>query len=345
MSTPDVRSPPPRGVHVSQGRPLGPGASRGAVRLWLRSGVPRPLGPLALLRRQPRPGPKRAVEVAHRDPILRRHPKAAELDRLGYGTIWLPGGSGAESLSLVDACLAAIRRIVVASGILSVWTNGAPDVAATHAALARRYPGRILLGLGVSHPHLVEQETGHRFEHPVAVMRRYLAALGATATDAPRDELVLAALGPRMLALARDRVWGAHPYFVTPEHTRLARFVLGPGRLLAPEQAVVLETDPDRARAIARRHVAMYLRAPNYTNNLLRLGFREGDCASDGSDRLVDAVVAWGDVAAIGRRIEEHLVAGADHVCLQVIAAAPDALPLAEWRTLAAFIGAGGASQ
>ena len=269
----------------------------------------------------------------------------AELDRLGYGTIWLPGGSGAEFFSLADACLAATRGIVVASGILSVWTNGAPDVAAAHAALAQRYPGRILLGLGVSHPHLVERETGRRFEHPVAVMRDYLDALAATATGVPRDELVLAALGPRMLALARDRAWGAHPYFVTPEHTRLARFVLGPGPLLAPEQAVVLETDPDRARALARRHMAMYLRAPNYTNNLLRLGFSEGDFADGGSDRLVDAVVAWGDVAAIGRRIEEHLAVGADHVCIQVIAADPDALPLAEWQTLATFVMAGGASQ
>jgi probable F420-dependent oxidoreductase len=195
-----------------------------------------------------------------------------------------------------------------------------------------------LLGLGVSHAHLVERQTGRRFEHPVAVVRDYLEALAAAPTPVPREELVLAALGPRMLALARDATWGAHPYFVTPEHTRLARFVLGPDRLLAPEQAVVLETDPGRARAIARRHVEFYLRVPNYTSNLRRLGFAEADFANVGSERLVDAIVAWGDLDAIRRRVEAHLAAGADHVCLQVLTAEPDPLPLTEWRTLAGLI-------
>jgi probable F420-dependent oxidoreductase len=262
----------------------------------------------------------------------------AELDALGYGTIWMPGGSGTEFFAIADEFLAATGRIAVASGILSVWTNPAVEVAAARASLASRYPGRFLLGLGVSHAPRVERETGLRFEHPVAVMRDYLDALSATPNPVPREDLVLAALGPRMLELSRDHSWGAHPYFATVEHTRIARFVLGPGRLLAPEQAVVLETDPARARAIARLHTAYYLAAPNYTNNLRRLGFVESDIAGGGSDRLVDAVVAWGDVEAIARRIGEHLAAGADHVCIQVLTDQPDALPREEWRTLAALL-------
>lgn len=261
-----------------------------------------------------------------------------ELESLGYGTVWMPAGSGPEFFAVAEEQLAATHRITVASGILSVWTDPAAEVSSARASLTARFPGRFLLGLGVSHPHIVERQTGRRFEHPVAVMARYLDELAGAPAPVPRDELVLAALGPRMLALARDRSWGAHPYLVTPDHTRLARFVLGPGRLLAPEQAVVLETDPARARAIARRHVAFYLRAPNYVNNLVRLGFGESDFAGEGSERLVDAIVAWGNLDAIRRRIEEHLAAGADHVCLQVLSADAEALPLAEWRVLAALL-------
>jgi probable F420-dependent oxidoreductase len=146
---------------------------------------------------------------------------------------------------------------------------------------------------------------------------------------------VLAALGPRMLELARDRTAGAHPYLVTVEHTRWARELLGPQRLLAPEQAVVLETDPARARALGRQHLALYLKAPNYTNSWLRLGFTAEDLEGGGSDRLVDGLVAWGDTAKIRDRVEQHHAAGADHVCLQVITENPTALPRAEWRTLA----------
>jgi probable F420-dependent oxidoreductase len=262
----------------------------------------------------------------------------AELEALGYGTIWMPAGSGREFFPLAEEFLAATSRIVVASGILSVWTNPAPEVAAARAALAGRYPGRFLLGLGVSHAHRTEAETGLRYEHPVAVVSKYLDELAATSAPVPREELVLAALGPRMLELSRDRSWGAHPYFVTPEHTRIARFVLGPRRLLAPEQAVVLETDPARARTIARLHTARYVSAPNYANNLLRLGFDESDFKDGGSDRLVDAVVAWGSEEAVRRRIQEHLEAGADHVCVQVLTADPEALPSAEWRTLAKLL-------
>ena len=261
----------------------------------------------------------------------------AELDSLGYGALWMPGGDAAGYFEIAAGILAATRRIVVAPGILSVWTNPAESVAAAHAELSGRYPGRMMLGLGVSHPHHVEP-LGLRFEHPVAVMTEYLDALSASTAPPARNELILAALGPRMLELSRDRAAGAHPYFVTPEHTRLARFVLGSGRLLVPEQAVVLETDPARARAISRRHMSTYLRAPNYTNNLLRLGFDAADFADPGSDRLVDAIVAWGDLEAISRRVDGHFAAGADHVCLQALPADPAALPLGEWRELAGLL-------
>ncbi len=263
---------------------------------------------------------------------------AAELDRLGYGAIWMPGRSGSDFWQLADGMLGASDSIVVASGILSVWTNPVPDVAAARAALAARHPGRFLLGLGASHAAAVEAQTGLRYEHPVAVVKQYLDDLDAAVQPVPRAELVLAALGPRMLGLARDRSAGAHPYFVPVEHTLLAREVLGPGVLLAPEQAVVLESDPVTARAIARRHTTSYLAAPNYANNLRRLGWDDEDLADGGSDRLVDALVAWGDLAAIRRRIVEHLDAGADHVSLQVLPATADTIPLREWRVLAEVV-------
>ncbi len=259
----------------------------------------------------------------------------AELESLGYGTTWMPGGSATDFFPRAEAFIEATAGIVVAAGILSVWTNPAAEVAEARASIAARHPNRFLLGLGVSHAHRVEQDTGRRYEHVLAVMREYLDALDASANPVPRDALMLAALGPRMLALSGDRSSGAHPYFVSPEHTRFARTILGVGPLLAPEQAVVLETDPDRARAIARRHTQYYLGAPNYVNNLLRSGFTQDDVRGDGSDRLVDAIVAWGSPAVIRARIAEHFAAGADHVCIQVVPADPDAMPLPEWRTLA----------
>jgi len=259
----------------------------------------------------------------------------AELDSLGYSAVWMPGGRADDFYPRAQAFLEASRAIVIVPGILSVWTNPAFGVADAHAALAGRFPGRVLLGLGVSHAHRVEPETGSRYEHPVAVMSHYLDAVAASEQPVPRDHLVLAALGPRMLELARDRSSGAHPYFVDPEHTRHARFILGPNRLLAPEHAVVLEADPERAREIARRHTSTYLATPNYANNLRRLGYADDELRDGGSDRVVDAMVAWGDLDTIRERIAAHFEAGADHVCIQVIPADPDALPLAEWRALA----------
>jgi probable F420-dependent oxidoreductase len=253
---------------------------------------------------------------------------AAELEELGYGAIWLGGSPG---LQHAVPLLEATSRIVVATGILNIWQYDPAGVAERQKSLSAAHPGRFLLGLGASHARAVEG-----YHKPYSAMVEYLDGLDAA--GAPSAERVLAALGPRMLELSRDRTAGAHPYLVTPEHTATARGILGPGPLLAPEVKVVLETDAERARATARRHLDFYLELPNYTNNLLRLGFTEDDFADGGSDRLVDATVAWGDVEAARRRVAEHRDAGADHAVLQVLTDDPAGLPRAQWRELAAAL-------
>jgi probable F420-dependent oxidoreductase len=217
--------------------------------------------------------------------------------------------------------------------VINIWMDEARNVAADHAALTRDHPGRILLGLGVSHATTIET-AGQLYARPLAKMDQYLDDLDAAFTPVPNSERLLAALGPRMLKLARLRTAGAHPYLVTPEHTALARHALGPDRLLAPEQTAVLSTDATEARQTARSHLARYLQLPNYTSNMLRLGFGEHDLAEGGSDRLVDAMVVHGNVDAILSRIDQHRQAGADHVCIQFLRADPAELPIAEWRTL-----------
>src|SRR5215472_5410566 len=261
---------------------------------------------------------------------------AAELEDLGYGALWFPNAP--RTFERARDLLDATRRIVVAPGIASIFTHTATVAAAAHHALTLAHPGRFLLGLGVSHAHLVDREEPGRYSRPLTKMREYLDNLDAAPTPVPIEQRILAALGPRMLELARNRSAGAHPYLGTVEHTRRAREVLGPGPLLAPELAVVLETDPSRARAIAREHLTFYLQAPNYTNNWRRLGFTSEDLAGGGSDRLVDEVVAWGSSDAIRERIAEHHRAGADHVCLQVLSPGGLELPFEEWRTLAAAL-------
>jgi len=251
---------------------------------------------------------------------------AAELEELGYGAIWLGASPGVRHAAPL---LAATSRIVVATGILSIWDYDPAKVAAEQAALAEEYPGRFLLGLGASHAFLVKD-----YRKPYSAMVDFIDRLDA-AGSAPADR-VLAALGPRMLALSRDRAAGAHPYLITPEHTARAREILGHGPLLAPEVKVVLDTDPERARATARGRLAPYLGMPNYTNNLARLGFGEEDFRDGGSDRLVDATFAWGDVAAIRERVAAHHEAGADQVVLQVVTGDDASLPREQWRELAA---------
>lgn len=258
---------------------------------------------------------------------------AAELDELGYGALWFPNSPTA--FECARALLEATRRLVVATGIVSIWTHPPDRAAAAHHELTRDHAGRFLLGLGISHAFLLEPEQQERYRRPLAAMREYLDALDAAEHPVPVEERALAALGPRMLALSRDRSAGAHPYLVTVEHTRGARELLGPDRILAPEQAVVMETDPERARALGRQHLSRYLRAPNYTKSWLRLGFTPEDLEDGGSDRLVDGLVAWGGLDAIRERVAQHHEAGADHVCLQVITGDPGALPREEWRQLA----------
>lgn len=263
---------------------------------------------------------------------------AAQLEELGYGAIWVGESVRREAFANATILLSGTVRIVIATGIASIYARDAVTMAAGQKTLAEAFPDRFLLGLGVSHAVSVESR-GHEYRKPVETMRAYLDAMDAAPFQAalPKEEprRVLAALGPRMLELARERSWGAHPYFVPVDHTRRARAILGPQMLLAPELAVVLESDAGDARRIARMHTAAYLRLPNYANNLRRLGYSDSDLSGAGSDRLVDAVVAWGDVGAIARRVDEHLQAGADHVCIQVLSEDRRALPMPAWRELA----------
>jgi probable F420-dependent oxidoreductase len=253
-----------------------------------------------------------------------RHPSAltadvvAEVEDLGYGAIWV-GGSPAGDLGVVENLLATTDHIAVATGIVNVWKDDAATVAASYHRITARYAGRFLLGLGIGHPEATQE-----YRQPYAKLVSYLDELDEL--KVPADGRVLAALGPTVLRLAADRSAGAHPYLVTPEHTRQARQILGPGPLLAPEQKVVLETDPARARAIARPRVEKpYLGLANYLNNLRRLGWSDADFADGGSDALIDALAVHGDAEAIGRGVTAHLDAGADHVAVQVLG--PDPRP------------------
>ena len=227
--------------------------------------------------------------------------------------------------------LSATKDLTVATGIASVWARDAQAMASGQLTLCEAYPGRFLLGLGVSHQPMVDFVRGHHYDKPLTKMRGYLEAMDKVFYVAPRPEeeprRVLAALGPKMLELAAAKALGAHPYFVPVEHTAFAREVLGDGPMLCPEQAVVLATDPEVARAAARQHMATYLGLPNYTNNLRRLGWGDDDLADGGTDELVDAIVAWGDEEAIVARVQAHLDAGADHVCVQVLDSRRDGPP------------------
>jgi probable F420-dependent oxidoreductase len=236
---------------------------------------------------------------------------ARGLEELGYGAIWIGGSPGGE-LDGVERALAATTRLTVATGIVNIWKDDPATIAASYQRLAEAYPGRFLLGVGVGHPEATSDYT-----RPYEALVRYLDGLDAG--EVPQDRRVLAALGPKVLRLAAERTAGAHPYLVTPEHTRRARETLGDGVLLAPEQHVVLDPDPARARTLARGAVSRYLALSNYANNWRRLGFTDDDLAGDGSDRLVDALVAHGDATAVAARVGEHLSAGADHVCIQLI--------------------------
>jgi probable F420-dependent oxidoreductase len=265
---------------------------------------------------------------------------AAEVEEAGYGALWTGEAVGREVFTAAQLLLSSTDRLTVASGIANIWARDALAMAAGQCALGEAFPGRFVLGIGVSHQRLLEVR-GEEYRKPLAFMRDYLAAMDSAyqvyraVPPDPRPPRVLAALGPKMLELSRDQADGAHTYFVPPEHTATAREILGPGKLLAPEQAVVLSSDPTTAREIARRHTGSYLRLANYTNNLKRFGFDDADFADGGVDRLVDTIVAWGDVDAVVARVQAHLDAGADHVCVQVLIDDRRGLPRKEWAELA----------
>lgn len=251
---------------------------------------------------------------------------ARQIEDLGYSTIWV-GGSPEGDLASVEALLAATERIVVATGIVNIWKTPATEAAAAHHRLAAAYPGRFVLGVGIGHP---EHSTEYR--SPYDTIIDFLDGLDAAGV--PRDEVALAALGPKVLKVAGERTAGAHPYLTTPEHTRRARDLLGAGPLLAPEQKVVIDTDPARARAIGRETVKFYLGLSNYVSNLRRLGWSDDDLHGTGSDALVDALAVHGSADAVAPQLTAHLDAGADHVGVQVLTE-PGGDPLPALRELA----------
>ncbi|MFW6091174.1 MAG: LLM class F420-dependent oxidoreductase [Actinomycetota bacterium] len=249
---------------------------------------------------------------------------ATEVERLGYGAVWV-GGSPPADLRSVEELLDETSTIAVATGIVNIWRADADEVAESYRRIAEKHGDRFLLGVGVGHP-----EQTSRYTRPYDALVEYLDRLDADGV--PAGGRALAALGPAVLRLAAARSAGAHPYLTPPDHTRQARDTMGAGPLLAPEHKAVLDADPDRARTVARSSVAPYLRLHNYRNNLLRLGYSEADLADGGSDRLVDDLVAHGDPEAVARGVTAHLDAGADHVCVQMLGDDP----LSGYRRLAA---------
>jgi probable F420-dependent oxidoreductase len=271
-------------------------------------------------------------------PADRLRTTIADLEELGWGSLWSWEVFGREALTNAGLLLSATRRLVVGTGIANIWARDPVAMAAAQRTLAEAYPGRFVLGIGVSHGPIVDAR-GHRYERPLERMRSYLDAMDAAPWQGPPLQeapvRVLAALGPRMLELAAERSAGALTYHAAPEATAWARSILGSGPVLAVEQAVVVEQDPAEARRVAREFLAFYFTLPNYVRAWERAGFGSGELADGGSDRLVDAVVAWGSPEAIAERVDAHLEAGADHVCLQVLDRDPNALPMAAWRDLA----------
>ncbi len=259
---------------------------------------------------------------------------AAELEELGFQALWIPDVGG-PVFDVVGHLLRSTKRVVVATGILNLWMHTPSAVAGSYASLAETHGDRFLLGIGVSHAPLINASEPGRYRKPLAATRSFLDELDSAEHPVPVDRRVLAALGPKMLALAATRAGGAHPYLVTPDHTRSARAVLGQGPLLLPEQTVILCADAAEARVIGADWQRAYLALPNYANNLLRCGFSSDDLTSV-SDRLLDAIIARGDEAAIMRRVNEHHAAGADHVCIQVLASDQTAFPRDQWRRIAA---------
>ena len=257
---------------------------------------------------------------------------AATIEDLGFGALWLGTANG--DLNAAEEFLAATTTLIVATGIVNMWQYEAHDVAVSYRRVEERFPGRFLLGVGAGHPEVTQQ-----YAKPYDTLARYVDTL--LGDGVPAGSLVLAALGPKVLRLAAERTAGAHPYLVTPDYTGQARKILGPGPLLAPEQKVVLDTDPGQARAMGRLRVEKpYLGLANYTANLRRLGWTDADLSGGGSDALIDALVAHGSAAQVAGRLAKHLDAGADHVSIQLLTAS-GADPADGYRELAQAIGLG----
>jgi len=272
-------------------------------------------------------------------PVPEAQAAAKVADALGYGALWIPETLGRDPFLTAMMMLEATENITLATGIANIYARDPMTMANTLRTLAASHPGRFLLGLGVSHHTLVAFVRKHDYSKPYSTMVEYLTFMiekSRFMANGPKElpnSIVLAALGPKMLKLSADKTAGAHPYFTTPVHTSQAREIIGPDALLAPEQMVILDENPETARALARKNMAVYLALPNYANNLKRLGFTDADIENDASDALVDAIVCWGDKAKISARVAEHHDAGADHVCVQVLAEDP-ADVIEGWRQL-----------
>lgn len=264
---------------------------------------------------------------------------ASRVEDWGYGALWIPEAVGRDPFSILGYLVARTEKLVFATGIANIYARDPMTMRATRETLAEASGGRFVLGLGVSHGHLVTGIRKHEYEKPLTKMKTYLEAMESALYMGPQPAepgpMVLAALRPRMLGLSAEATRGAHPYFVPPEHTARAREILGKGPWLCPEQMVLLETDATKARAIARQNMQIYLGLPNYRNNLKWLGFEDSDFENGGSDRIVDAIVAWGDEKVIADRIQAHHDAGADHVCIQAFR--PDGEQGADERVLEMF--------
>jgi len=262
------------------------------------------------------------------------------LEGLGYPAMWLPEAVGREPFANIGYLLARTERITLATGIANIWARDAMTMAAGQKTLAEASGGRFLLGIGVSHAPLVEAVRGHAYKKPLTYMRQYVEAMQRApylaVAPAEPPPIVIAAIRPKSLALAAELTQGSHTYFVPPEHTARARKILGPDKWLCVAQAVILETDPGRAREAARQYMRTYVPAlPNYTENLRDLGYTDADFADGCSDRLVDAIVAWGDEAKIAARMRAQLDAGASHVCFLPLRS--DGVPQADMRAVEAF--------
>jgi probable F420-dependent oxidoreductase len=280
-------------------------------------------------------------------PMSQSREAVAELEELGFGAVWIPEAVGREPFAHAALLLASTKSIVVATGIASMYARTAVTMQAGHKTLTEAFGDRFLLGIGASHAHMAKALHKSAYDKPYSTMVEYLDTMdsapfaAATPQTAPRR--VLAALGPKMLALAAERADGAHPYFTTPDHTAMAREILGPDPILAPEQAVILSEDAHEARELGRKFMSTYLRLPNYANNLLRIGFTEDDVkGANGqpSDRLVDAICCWGSLDTIATRLREHVDAGASHVSVQVLSGDLVTMPRREWRELASLVSA-----